>query len=1324
MEVLYEKLRSLHLSDLEPLPNATKLISNFDALEQAVSRILPALPVAVRQMDRNGEAQRLMEEVTKLAHQLETLLNKLQSEVRLARDRLRVRDYSARLRGCCFNPSFFTCRRLQKRLASVTAEFRKMAPYPVSGKQPDREQKVIYGRVDDLQNIVDQLLSSQESIAIVCIVGSPGIGKTTLARLAYQDKLLNSNIDFRTWIYVSGNFDAHRVTQALLEELAGTQHPRLSHTTDLASLQQQLRNCLSNRRFFFVLDHVGEIDTETWASFTAPLADAAPGSRILMTAVATDANTPLPVSSLRSYKLDRLKEEYCWPLLASVAFPSKEPHEYSELEPIGKELVQKFKGQPRAIKVIGGILKDEMAKAEWERVLGGTDLQLLMDYDDFTPTLKRCFAYCTVLPKDYKVSKETLIQLWIAEDLVPDHGGTTTFESIAAKYFLNLVSKSFILYPSEDEGISMEPPVSSLARNMFGKACFPYNSDNRVPGGRRGTSAHVPDPDSIQYIPCTFDISLKFEDLSKYTSLRTLLLVCSPTSGRSIYSDQVIPNDLFVNFPELRTLSLSGLPMQTLPGSIGKLLQLRFLDLSHTLIEKLPESTITLCIDLLTLKLNDCGSLTELPSMDSNINLRHLDISRSKNIKAMPREAGRLTNLHSLSNFIVRDVPGSHIQEVADLVHLSGKLLISGLQNVIDSLDAKEANLENKIFLRELDLQWTAKFSELRNQNVETEVLEYLKPCSSLGVLRIICYGGRRFPQWISLSDKLVNVTLSNCRNCDNLPLLGKLPSLRVLSIEGIDEVKRIDAEFCGDVSQGTAFPSLETLEFKNMPSWEEWSFGPAEIGVLPRLMLLKLERCPKLKEFKVRVEDLRMLTINECQELTAFSLGNVPSLLEVDIQNCSNLKEIPHSFPSLTKLRIWGCQMLISLSKNHPIAATDKEFPCLRELDIQNCTSLKELPSEFALLEKLRITKCRELLKISTCSKLHDVILEECDKLKLLNEVELSSLTSMVIHQLPEFVYPSAQFLKSLSKLINLEITKCVNLEALTDKRESGSQGLCSLERLVIQGCPKLEQFPNMLSCFSSLKELIVVGCEALEFFPEMALPPVLKRLVIGKCTHLKSLPPKIFNNQDIGLEFLEVNGCPALLSLSEGELPLTLRLLWISECTGLKSLPAGLSKQNASLTSLRIWDCHSVKDFPAEGLPCNIRSLSVINCGNFKPLSEWGLNKLQSLRNFSFGGCPELINLEGVVLPKSVGVLLLKGLPKLVSLSGLLRGLDSLDILTIRDCPRLEIRTEEKLPVSVSCLYVSNCPMLTQGCQSVEGSDRSKIAHIPLIEFDFHQY
>lgn len=180
MEVLYEKLRSLHLSDLEPLPNATKLISNFDALEQAVSRILPALPVAVRQMDRNGEAQRLMEEVTKLAHQLETLLNKLQSEVRLARARLRVRDYSARLRGCCFNPSFFTCRRLQKRLASVTAEFRKMAPYPVSGKQPDRDQKVIYGRVDDLQNIVDRLLSSQESIAIVCIVGSPGLARQPL----------------------------------------------------------------------------------------------------------------------------------------------------------------------------------------------------------------------------------------------------------------------------------------------------------------------------------------------------------------------------------------------------------------------------------------------------------------------------------------------------------------------------------------------------------------------------------------------------------------------------------------------------------------------------------------------------------------------------------------------------------------------------------------------------------------------------------------------------------------------------------------------------------------------------------------------------------------------------------------------------------------------------------------------------------------------------------------------------------------------------------------------------------------------------------------
>ncbi|KAL7120479.1 hypothetical protein ACP275_02G125600 [Erythranthe tilingii] len=1056
----------------------------------------------------------------------------------------------------------------------------------------------------------------------------------------------------------------------------------------------------------------------------------------MTTATTTGTDHAGTAFEMEIHELEGLKDEDdCWSLLASVAFSSRNPDEYSHLESIGKEMVGKCNGQPRAIKVLGGILKGKMKKTEWKSAFDGIPLQLFMDYDDFTPTLKRCFAYCTVFPKEYKLRRETLIQFWISGDnLVQGHtAGTTTVETIAGKYFLNLQLKSILLVSNEDEGISMEPTHVNLARLVRGQAYFHYDSDTSVARENRPTSssssaaaaaaaAVVDDsPDYIRHISCIYDISMKFEPLSRYVNLHTLLIVCSPGSIRAIYSDQVIPDDLFTNFPELRTLSLSGLPMQTPPVSIRELAKMRLLDLSHTLIEKIPDSTTAPCNQLLTLKLNDCVSLTELPNMENQINLRHLDINGSNNIKAMPQGTGKLVNLRSLSKFIVSGADGSQIQELRDLVHLSGNLSISGLQNVVESRDAREANLASKTSLRKLVLEWTAKFSEGRNKDVETDVLECLRACSNLEALDVVCYGGTAFPEWISLSHKLVRIALRNCRNCNSLPLLGQLPVLKVLSVEGMDGVKIVGVEFCGDV---TPFPSLETLEFKNMARWEEWSFG--SVKIIPNLRSLRLERCPKLKAVKAVMRKLEMLTINECQELTAFSLESLPELRELDIQHCSNLNDMPRSFPSLTKLRIWGCRNLRLLSNTDPAG---KEFPRLLELDIQNCTSLRELPWEFPLLEKLRITKCTKLSTISTCPKLADFVLEECDELALLNEVELGSLTSMVISHLPNFEYPRAQLLKCLLKLINLEISKCANLKALTDENgECGSQqALSSLQRLVIDGCPKLKQLPDHISsCFPSLTELIVVGCEGLEYFPNTALPENLKRLVIGRCTTLESLPPTIFTT---GLEFVEVYGCPSLVSLSDNgnKRPLTLRSLSVSDCASLTSLPAGLNRRNTSLTSLRIRDCRSVRNFPQEGLPCNIGSLTIINCRNLKPLSEWRcLHELECLRNFSFGGCPELVDFEKVELPNLIGSILLKGLPKLKSLSGLLHaGLVSLDILTIRDCPNLETMThQEKLSASLSCLYVSNCPTLALRCRNVEGEEWSKISHIPLIEFDFHQH
>ncbi|KAL2536799.1 putative disease resistance RPP13-like protein 1 [Forsythia ovata] len=1247
LEALYDhRLRSLDLAKIEHLPYGKRLASRLTQLKSTVFLIRSRLPYALRSSEERSKSEKLITEVTNLASKLEQILNELDST---ALHRPGRSTLAAKVRGS-FNRSFLSSFRLHYRLGEITTKFHKIVesasrfePLVHSDDDPSRGEvaTVTFGRVEDVEIIVKHLIGETrdgEPISVLPIVGVAGIGKTTLARLVFEDPRVGY-FNVKSWVPLNEDFDVSQVVKELIK--ASSIPVVSSDVNGLPGFPMELLDHLSKNRFLLVLDNVRG-NLEAWDTFSSALSRGAPGSKIMVTTRNDDVASL--VGTLPAYNLKGMNDQDCWSLLARVAFPDRTPDEYSHLESIGKKMVQKCQGQPLAAKVFGGILRDKLNESEWNDMLksglwdSGNDMSvwdpLISSYEGLQASLKLCFAYCSIFPKDYKILKDTLIQLWLAEELVLEQG-STTLETTAEQYIVELLSTSFFKKSNEEEGILMPTLISYLAQLVSGQTCYHLKDNSDIDNS--DIAGHHDFLKNVLYLTCVYDdVSTNFEALSKFKNLRTLLITCSPASGRVIYSNEVLPHDVFTNLAELRTLCLSGLPMQELPDSIGNLKQLRFLDLSHTLIEKLPNSTSNLS-NLLTLRLDDCIYLSELPGMENLINLRHLHISGSNNVKTMPSGMSRLTNLQSLSNFIVREISGPQIRELKDLVHLRGKLSISGLENVSNSADAKEANLTGKIHLDELVLEWNNNFGEPRNEITETGVLESLKPFSNLKVLHVICYGGTKFPEWVSLLVNLVRVSLNNCRKCSNLPLLGQLPSLEDLSIEGMDTVISIGVEFFGEDSSRKLFPSLRTLEFKDMPAWEQWSFDAGHFDGFHCLQKLTIQKCPKLEKFKF-------------------------SCVSLKFRQCSKLKELAYSFPSLVKLKIWECQDLTSLSKiplagarsEESTSSTDKEFPLLSELDIQSCAKLRKLPSEFPSLHKLSIRKCKELVALSIFPKLSDLILEECDELMLGNEVEVKSLSSMVICQLPKFAYPRAQLLGCLSQLINLEIFNCDNLVALSENDELGVQALNSLERLVIDGCPKLKQLPDLFSCFRSLKELIILGCQGVEFYPETKLPPMLKRLVIEQCSYLKSLPRNIFNSQDIALEYLEIYGCPRLVSFSEGELPTTLKVLSIWDCFNLEFLPVGINQKNTSLNFLRIWNCHSLKCLSDEvGLPCNLLSLSVMNCENLKPLSDWGLKELANLRNFSFGGCANLVDFNAVELPDSLSFLLLKGIPTLESLS-----------------------------------------------------------------------
>lgn len=149
---------------------------------------------------------------------------------------------------------------------------------------------------------------------------------------------------------------------------------------------------------------------------------------------------------------------------------------------------------------------------------------------------------------------------------------------------------------------------------------------------------------------------------------------------RSHYLSNKLLFDLLPAMTRLRVLSMSHYNNITeVPDSLGKLTHLKYLDLSNTKIERLPDTTYKLQ-NLQTLLLSKCWLLTELPKKIGNlVNLFNLDISGTK-LKEMPVQIAGLKNLQTLSNFVVsKQQDGLKVSELGKFPHLQVKLSISML---------------------------------------------------------------------------------------------------------------------------------------------------------------------------------------------------------------------------------------------------------------------------------------------------------------------------------------------------------------------------------------------------------------------------------------------------------------------------------------------------------------------------------------------------------------------------------------------------------------------------------------------------------------------
>jgi len=338
----------------------------------------------------------------------------------------------------------------------------------------DIAEEHIVGRTEEKEKVMASLLKAMsEKIAILPIHGIGGIGKTTFARLIYNDPKFNCYS--KVWVHVSQRFDLNKIYKSIILQLSGKERP----ANESKMIHGCLKELLRGKKILIVLDDLWE-DNQFLLQELKDMLYHDEGNITILVTTRSERVAGRICTNLQPHKILPLTNDMCWDIIKQRS-GFKDRNDKEQLMGIGREIAQKCGGVALAALSLGFTLQS-MNFDEWMEVKDSDiwnepiskDLflpdhvlaSLMLSYSYMSPCLKPCFTYCATYPKGHNIVKDDLIYQWIALDFIKPTKLLSNME-LCERYIGQLLGLSFFQQPVSPKVCYFCIPIPHLNFSYF-----------------------------------------------------------------------------------------------------------------------------------------------------------------------------------------------------------------------------------------------------------------------------------------------------------------------------------------------------------------------------------------------------------------------------------------------------------------------------------------------------------------------------------------------------------------------------------------------------------------------------------------------------------------------------------------------------------------------------------------------------------------------------------------------------------------------------------------------------------------------------------------